>query len=115
MNTQRKDFDEVYEECTNGGFLFHYNKRISKSKLITKEDMKNVPTEKGNIDKIFVVCRKCDEFMNFTDGPDILEGYWVCPCCGAKMKEQTAYMQLDRENNEFLNEFETDDFDEIYN
>lgn len=115
MNMRRKEFDEIYD-YSNCGFLFYYNKRISKSIPISKEDMRRISIGKGNGDKLFVVCRPCDTFMDFTEGPHDLEGWWVCPCCGARMKERTAYQQLDRENDEFLKKMELDDdeFDELY-
>ena len=114
MNTRRKEYEEIYD-YSNYGFLFYYNKRISKSIPISKEDMRKISIGKGNGDKIFVVCKPCDIFMDFKSGPGDLEGQTHCPCCGARMRECTAYTQLDRENEEFMNNIESDnDFDEFY-
>lgn len=116
MNTKRKDYDEVYNKYSDCGFLFYYDKRISKSHVLTREDMKRISIGKGNGDKLFVVCGHCDLFMEFEAGKGELEGWWVCPECGARMRERTAYAQLDRENEEFLRQHDLDDesFEELY-
>lgn len=114
MNAKRKEFENIYE-IENSGFLFYYNRRISRSYMISREDMRRISIGKGNGDKIFVVCKPCDVFMDFESGPDILDGWWVCPCCGARMRERTAYTQLDKENEEFLENFGIEDeYDELY-
>ena len=41
MNTRRKEYEEIYD-YSNYGFLFYYNKRISKSIPISKEDMRKI-------------------------------------------------------------------------
>lgn len=116
MSTKRKEYDEVYDRYSDCGFLFYYNKRISKSIILSREDMRRISIGKGNGDKLFVVCKPCDLFMEFEAGAGELEGWWVCPECGARMKERTAYIQLDRENEEFLEEYNLsdDEFDELY-
>ena len=47
MNTRRKEYEEIYD-YSNYGFLFYYNKRISKSIPISKEDMRKISIGKGN-------------------------------------------------------------------
>lgn len=52
--------------------------------------------------------------MDFESGNSILDGRWVCPSCGTRVRERTAYNQLDRENEKFLNDFLSDDYDDDY-
>lgn len=96
MNEYEKLYYEFY------GFEFSYGSgHISKSKPMTWYRTKYLPKECGNGDEvpIFVKCRKCKEYMIFE------KGWFKCSKCGARMKEQTALRQLDRENMEF--EYET--------
>lgn len=118
MNRQvQKEYDEIYEQYADAGFEFTYgNRHISKSRFINREAMMDIPRGKGNGDKMFVICRDCGVYMDFGVGNDILDGWWVCPECGTRMRERTAYSQLDRENEEFLEELDLeedwDDFED---
>ena len=115
MNTKRNDFDEIYDKYADCGFLFYFDgDEVGESNILTRDDMKRISVGKGNGDKLFVVCEPCDTFMDFEAGRNVLEGRWVCPCCGAQMEERLAYEQLDNENEEFLKQMENDDFDEFY-
>ena len=87
------------------GFIFNYNKRLSKSKVILNSDILNIGLEKRNNDEVplFVNCKHCDELMDFHIGPkDCLDGKWVCPICQSSVKEITIYKQLDKENEEYV-------------
>lgn len=104
------EFDRIYEGIRDSGFEFVYNnRRLSKSKLIYQKDIRQIPESKGNADRMFVKCGTCGVYMDFADGVDTLGGRWVCPSCGVKVRERTAYTQLDRENNDFLNDWDLDE------
>ena len=95
------------------GFIFNYNKRLSKSKVIPKNDVLEINPDKRNTDEIplFVNCKPCNELMDFEIGPeDCLDGKWVCPICRSTVKEQTVYKQLDRENEESI--YDNQDLDD---
>lgn len=111
---KKKDgYEDVYNQFENSGFEFNYgNRHISKSKIIFQEQMDAISSGKHNNDMMFVHCRKCGCYMDFESGPDnCLDGIWKCPVCGTRVKESTAYHQLDRENMEWENSMA--DFDDM--
>ena len=97
-NEYERVFDEIF------GFEFPYNRRIGKSKTMTWYRVKMIPECKRNANDIpmFVKCTKCDKYMNFVDG------WYVCELCGSRVKERTLYSQLDRENQEFDKQMDSD-------
>ena len=105
------EYEQNYEELQNSGFEFVYNNhRLGRSKLISKKDICRIPSNKYNSDQMFVRCRPCDIYMDFVTGVSgVLSGYWVCPGCGVKVRERTAYTQLDKENTAFLNDWDLDE------
>lgn len=94
----------------NSGFVFEYNgKRIGKSKMILQNNIKKIDVSKRNADLMLVRCKTCEEYMDFKVGPKgMLDGVWTCPVCGSKVRERTAYSQLNRENTTFTNDIDTD-------
>jgi hypothetical protein len=113
MNTKRKDYNDVYTDCSDFGFLFYKDEGLNESIPLSREQMIRISMGKGNGDKLFVVCGPCDLFMDFESGDDELGGCWICPECGARVEEQEVYIQLDKENDEFLKEHDLD-YDDFY-
>ena len=107
----RDEFDRTCEEIINSGFEFVYNnRRLSKSKMIYQHQIRQIPTSKSNSEMMFVKCKSCNIYMDFVSGPTgVLDGNWVCPNCGTRVRERTAYTQLDKENTEFLDDWDLDE------
>lgn len=107
------EYDDIYSQHDGSGFVFTYGKRhLSKSKVIFKDDVDRINPAKRNADEtpLFVECRACKELMDFKPGfHGFLDGWWVCPSCDVRVKERTIYIQLDRENNSYLESFDSDD------
>lgn len=99
----------------NSGFVFEYNKkRIGKSKMILQNKIRGIDSSKHNSDLMFVNCKPCEVYMDFKTGTaDMLDGSWVCPVCGSRVRERTAYNQLNKENTEFVNDMNDDDIPEV--
>lgn len=82
------------------GLTFDYsNHRLSSSSMLDAMQMDLIGEEKGNDGKIFVRCKSCGQYMDYQDGK------WICPSCGTKVKEQTAYNKLEKENEKGVNAF----------
>lgn len=98
----------------NSGFVFEYNgKHIGKSRMILQSKIIHINSSKHNSDLMFVNCKLCGEYMDFKIGPTgMLDGAWVCPVCGARVRERTAYNQLNRENTDFENDMSYDEMPE---
>lgn len=104
-NKEKDEYEEIYGQYKDAGFEFSYGGHIGKSKFMSQEQMSDIGFEKRNRDCMFVKCRKCGGYMNFdgtTEG--LLDGWYVCPTCGTRMKEMTAYNQLVKENEEWEHE-----------
>jgi hypothetical protein len=106
MGSGKDEYDDVYKQHAGSGFEFVYYKRhLGKSKMVFREAIASIDAIKRNEDDIplFVRCRECDTYMDFTPGhTGVLDGRWICPSCGARVRERTAYSQLDRENTAYL-------------
>lgn len=98
----------------NSGFVFEYNgKRIGKSKMILQSKLKKINSSKQNSDLMFINCKSCGVYMDFKAGSTgVLDGSWICPVCGARVRERTAYNQLNRENTDFTNDMNSDEMPE---
>ena len=97
---------------SNYGFIFDYNKRLSKSKPLSEKELTNINARNRNNDDVVLVvrCKTCCEVMNFHVGPsDCLDGMWQCNVCGSKVRERTIYSQLERENEMGIYEFDEAD------
>ena len=105
------------DEYESDGCVFNYaHKRLGKSRIISKEEIIKIDPHKSNTDSMFVKCGACEVYMDFTSGPtNALDGWWICPECGIKVNESTAYNQLERENEEYLTRIDLteDDRDEV--
>ncbi len=114
MTKYKDEYYDIYENLEESGFEFSYkNQRLGRSKPIAKSAIDKLDPSKHNNDDIplFVKCRHCEEYMDFEEGPNgMLDGKWTCPDCGSRVRERTAYSQLERENEEWENEY-----DKIYN
>lgn len=98
------DYNEIYLTYATSGFRFNYNKRLSKSKVILRDEIVNIPLIKRNDDDVplFVFCKPCDVYMDYIDGN------WCCPSCKRRVRELTIYRQLERENEEYINSIQID-------
>ena len=115
-----KDWDNGSREWTDineapAGFIFSDNNgALSDSVPISKKELRTIPSMFGNEDKLFVRCKNCSSFMNYTTGKrGNFSGQWKCPHCGKVVPEMAAYNKLDEENTEFENQFNNlynDDF-----
>lgn len=106
----------MYDDYDNSGFLFKMKSRLSKSEYLPEEDIRDIPNGKGNEDNLFIFCDRCSEYMDFHDGDVSMTGKWVCPKCGKRIREQTPYNQLCRDNEKYytnygFDEDDDDDFD----
>ena len=45
-----------------------------------------------------------------------ISGLYICPVCDKKVREETVYNKLSRQNNSWLkaNDFGTEEYDELY-
>lgn len=113
MTKYYDEYREIYGQIDDSGFVFEYrNQRLGRSNPIFRDDIDRLDSSKHNNDEVplFVKCHHCNEYMDFETGPNgILDGRWICPICGSRVRERTAYNQLERENEEWENEY-----DEIY-
>ena len=87
------------------GFKFGYkNHRIGKSEYINDDQMDEIGIECNNSDNMYVYCDKCGRYMEYNIGEDYY-GDWICPECATKVREETAYHQLERENESWAKEW----------
>ena len=95
------EYDYLYQE--NYGFEFtFYGTRVGRSKPLSWYRVKLIPDGKGNGDDVplFVKCKKCGSYMNFS------VGWYQCESCGKRIKERTLFTQLDRETREQEKEYD---------
>jgi hypothetical protein len=97
-------FEEAVRKFEGSGNGFVYGSgKLGRSGVLSVDDIRSIGEGKGNRARLFVKCRRCDVWMDFTDSGDkLLNGFWTCPVCGVKVREQTAYASLERENEEWL-------------
>ena len=89
----RRDRDLDY------GFQFNYNNhRIGRSDRLNETQMDILGDAGSNSAGMYVQCSSCGQYMNFEEGTNGGFGRWICPSCGTKVRELTAYNQLGREN-----------------
>lgn len=114
MKKKNKPVDE-YNNIFGSGFEFTYNNRkLSKSRLKPKSEMDellpggpDLYPEDSDV-PVLIVCKQCGMYMIYQDGK------WLCPGCETKVRESTVYLHLDRENEEFLNTYLADDYDDVW-
>lgn len=99
------EYTDIYG--TDVCFVFQYrNHKLSRGKVVDASEMDDLPARKHNAegdDYIYIFCSKCNEYMDFVEGdPYAMNGHWVCPCCGVRVREKTPYTELGRENREWL-------------
>jgi hypothetical protein len=112
------EYEEIYKQYDGSGFKFNYNKRrIGKSKTIFREEISKIDSSKFNAEGIplFVNCKACETYMDFKEGPEkmVFDSWRVCPVCGVRVKEETLYRQLDRENTDFGRSIDYDEKPEV--
>ncbi len=103
----KNEYDEIYEPDKSYGFEFNYSKKhLGKSKSMSKNDISKIDSSKHNNDDefpLFVKCKGCNIHMDFMKGPlGVVDSWWICPLCGARVKESTVYRTLEKENEEWL-------------
>lgn len=108
MNKKKtEEYEEIYKQYEGSGFKFDYSKkRLGKSKQIFRDEVSAIDPSKRNNDgmPLFVECRACGTYMDFKEGPKklIFDSWRECPVCGVKIKEETLYNRLERENADWL-------------
>lgn len=109
---KKDEYSDIYGQSVNNGFGFSYGSRkIGKSFDISKDELSTIDPSKTNGDAEFPLvmqCRKCGVYMDFTPG-EYGTGKWRCPICNVGVKEQTAYGQLQRENDAFASAWGLDE------
>lgn len=111
---KKDEYDDIYNQSGSAGFGFSYGSRkVGKSFDLSPEEMSSIDASKTNGDAdypLVMMCRSCCVYMDFTPGPTGLgDGKWRCPICNVGVREQTAYSQLERENDQFANAWELDE------
>lgn len=97
-------------EVPEYGFVFSYrNHRIGKSKPVDSEFLRKADKATMNSDNLLIFCKPCGMYMNSYEGSSFAMSFWKCPSCGVRVRMTTAYTQLDRENQQFIEEFEDSD------
>lgn len=110
------EYADIYE--MDSCFVFQYhNRKLGKAKIVDATEMDDLPALKHNAegdDLIYIYCSKCGEYMDFVKGdPYAMNGHWVCPCCGSRVREKTPYTELSRENQAWMRQHElTDEYAE---
>ncbi len=87
------------------GFIFGYLNTLGKSEMVTEKEMRKAGSGKCNHDEIplYVRCEHCGTYMDFQPGPaGEFDGVWICPGCSTAVDELEAYVELNKENQEFL-------------
>ena len=113
MGYEREN-DMDYEKFYGVKFVMDYNN----GHLNNAKEVSDVPPEvNGNDDNIYVFCKKCGVYMNYQKlNMSAISGLYICPVCDKKVREETVYNKLSRQNNSWLkaNYFDTEDYDELY-
>jgi len=109
------EYADIYE--IDSCFVFQYrNHKLSKAQIVDATEMDDLPARKHNDgdDYIYIFCSNCNEYMDFIKGdPYVMNGHWVCPICGVRVREKTPYSELGRENREWLRRHDiSDDYEE---
>ena len=109
------EYADIYE--IDSCFVFQYrNHRLSRAQIVDATEMDDLPARKHNDgdDYIYIFCSSCNEYMDFVKGdPYVMNGHWVCPKCGVRVREKTPYSELGRENREWLRQHDiSDDYEE---
>lgn len=78
-----------------------YKTAIGRSSFLETNEDDGIPDEYKNEDHISVWCHSCNCYMEYhNDLGGRLDGYYVCPYCKKRVREETPYRQLGREINE---------------
>lgn len=106
------EYSDIYgiDSC----FVFKYrNRKLGKASIVDASEMDDLPARKHNAegdDYIYIYCCKCNEYMDFVQGdPYAMNGHWICPSCRAKVRERTPYLELGRENRDWMKQHELTD------
>lgn len=90
-----------YEEEAFGLGFVYKNHKLSHSRVMTSDEMDGIRLDCANTEMMYVLCGKCNEWMTHE-----IAGYYICSVCGTRVKESTAYRQLERENDKYMKEVE---------
>ena len=110
MDDSREDYNNIY----GVKFVMDYNN----GHLNNAKEISEVPNDAtGNDDGMYIFCKKCNCYMNYQKlNGSVISGLYVCPVCDKKVREETVYNKLNRQNNSWLksNDFDTEEYDELY-
>ena len=91
--------DEYEDVCP-----FHfkaYTRSLSRGHSIIPSVDKVIPDVYKNPEHIVILCNACKCYMLYkNDLGTRLDGYYVCPNCGKRVREETPYRQLQRDDLE---------------
>ena len=119
MKPSRDEYNDIFTQDDAAGFEFTCGSRhLGRSRPISKNEMsKFEPTKRGNEEDVplFVKCRDCGAYMDYMKrSMGDLSGKWICPECGTGVRERSVFRQLERENEKYLQELESSDYDEFW-
>lgn len=78
-----------------------YNHGISRSYEVSPDEDKKIPSAYKNPDHYTVWCYHCACYMCYHNEPGtLLDGYYECPECGKRIKEESLYICHNREIDE---------------
>ena len=78
------------------------NRNLKKSWII---DIRNVPSESLNPDKVCVYCENCGQYMIYYNGPrNMVDGKWKCDGCDCSITEQRVYNKIEKDNEQAMKE-----------
>ena len=89
------------DKFVSGNVFVYANRKLGPSRELTKQDVADIPEGKRNSQEdfpLYVKCRQCGVYMDYIpSGKPYTFGSWRCPTCNVKVREETAFNQLDRE------------------
>ena len=75
-----------------------YDHSISKSYEVSPDEDKKIPSAYKNQDHYTAWCYHCACYMCYhNDNGTLLDGYYECPECGKRVKEESLYVRHNRE------------------
>lgn len=78
-----------------------YSRSLSRGQFVPTETDNVIPNVYKNEDHITILCHACNCYMVYhNDLGTRLDGYYECPECGKRIREETPYRQLQRDDLE---------------
>lgn len=78
-----------------------YAHSLSRGYPIIHSVDKVIPDAYKNPDHLIILCHACESYMLYkNDAGTRMDGYYICPNCGKRVREETLYRQLQRDDLE---------------